>query len=415
MLFWIISGVMAILTVATIAVPLLRIKSQSDPDQADAPREDLAIYRDQLAEVDRDLARGVLDQTEAERTRTEIARRLLAADTAQQAVLVNGSGLANKALALGGGIAILGLTIGLYLSLGAPGYPDIRLADRLARSDEMRENRPSQADMAALVAQNAPAPDLGDVPEEYMAMVTQLRDIVPTRPDDLNGWQLLARHEAALSQYGAAAIAQERVVDLLGVRVPIEEQVRLVDLMVAATEGFVSPEAEFITRQILDREPQNIAGRYYLGLLYDGTDRPDLAFRLWQPIVDHGQIEDVHVRLTRSQIEVAAFRAGIDYTLPALSETPVTGPSAADIAAAADMSEADRADMIQGMVAQLSDRLANEGGPASDWARLISAYTVLGDTVRANAILGEARDVFAQHPNELSMIERAAAQAGLTE
>ena len=79
------------------------------------------------------------------------------------------------------------------------------------------------------------------------------------------------------------------------------------------------------------------------------------------------------------------------------------------------MNDEDRAQMIAGMVAQLSERLANEGGTASEWARLITALTVLNETDRAQMILEEARTAFAGQEADLEVINAAAAQAGLGE
>ena len=50
--------------------------------------------------------------------------------------------------------------------------------------------------------------------------------------------------------------------------------------------------------------------------------------------------------------------------------------------------------------------LATEGGPPEDWARLIGALGVLGQTERAEAIAAEARVVFADNADAVDMIER---------
>ena len=71
--------------------------------------------------------------------------------------------------------------------------------------------------------------------------------------------------------------------------------------------------------------------------------------------------------------------------------------------------------MIRGMVDRLSDRLNTEGGPATDWARLISSLGILGDTERAKTIYGEAQKVFAGHDADLATIRAAAEQAGVAE
>src|SRR4051794_29555459 len=81
MLFWIIAALMTATTVAYLLTPLLR------PGAPTAPRADydLHVYRDQLAELDRDLARGTIDAAQAAAARAEIGRLMLAAAEASAA------------------------------------------------------------------------------------------------------------------------------------------------------------------------------------------------------------------------------------------------------------------------------------------------------------------------------------------
>ena len=79
------------------------------------------------------------------------------------------------------------------------------------------------------------------------------------------------------------------------------------------------------------------------------------------------------------------------------------------------MDAEDRNAMIQGMVAQLSDRLATQGGTAQEWARLINAYGVLSEIDQARAIVAEARTVFAANPQDLDLINAAADAIGLAQ
>ncbi len=404
MLFWSISLFLAAITTVYLAMPLWRGLWGSGEN-----RTDMAIYRDQLAEVARDLERGVLSEDEAERTRAEVARRLLAADKAGHGVATTGPVQGSRIMAIAV-VLIVGLgALALYSSLGLPGYPDLPLAERLAAAEEMRASRPSQLEGEEAAA-GLPKPDVGAT-EDYIAMVDQLRTIVMTRPDDQQGWELLARHEASLANYADAARAQAHLIELRGAAAATEDLVNLADMMVAATAGAVSPEAEAVLREILRRDTENLAALYYLGLLYAQTDRPDVAFRLWRVVIESGQTEVIHVQLARGQIEEAAFRAGVDdYELPA-----ERGPNAAQIAEAADMSAEDRTAMIEGMVAQLSARLASDGGTAEEWARLINAYGVLGETERALAIYQEAVLVFAGSESALSAIRAAGISAGIAE
>ena len=407
MIFFLICAVMTAVVLLAVIAPML---SGSDTEGG----SEIGVYKAQLAELDRDVERGVLSSDEAERARTEIARRLLAADDAGEIQTHSAPRGLTRGVAAVMAVAVLGVGAGLYSWLGAVDwsgpYQDLPRAARLAASEEMRDARPSQAELEAQIG-DFNAVDESTLPEDYRALVQQLRDVVPTRPDEVEGWELLARHEAALGRYSASAEAQRQVVQLKGSTVTASDVVRLLDLMVAATAGSVSPEAERMALALLDQDPDNVAGKYYMGLLFAQTDRPDVAFRLWRQVVDSGE-EVQHVDLARNQIEEAAFRAGVDYDLPTVAAA-TRGPSAEDMANAADMAPEDQAAMIEGMVSNLSERLAGEGGTADEWAQLITALGVLERTDRAAAILGEARQVFADSPEDLAKIEAAASRARL--
>lgn len=406
MLFWIVAGTLAALVAVLLARPLLRpahAAPEASPDQA--------IYRDQLLEVERDLARGLIAPAEAERARTEIARRLLAADRAGPPAI--GEAPRRSALfaaVLSAALVVLGSLV-LYADLGRPGVPDLPRADRLAEAEARREARPSQAEAEAQAAAAFPAGE-PDAPADYLAMVEQLREVVPTRPDDLQGWELLALHEARLGRYGDAALAQERVVEIKGDEATAQDWLDLTDRMVAAAGGLVTPEAEMTLAEIQSREPENPGLLYYLGLLEAQTGRPDRAFPLWREVVDEADPESLHYRLAAAEIEQVAWLAGADYARPAPT---AAGPTEDQVAAAADMEPEEREQMIRGMVDQLSARLASEGGPPEDWARLIASLGVLGDRDQASAILAEARTAFAASPEAQALLDDAASQAGLAE
>lgn len=400
MLFWIIACLIAALVAATLLPPLLRPLAPTPAQSAD-----MGVYRDQLAEVDRDLIRGVLDVAEAERTRTEIARRLLAADKVGMPP-ANDAQPANRTLAVVLAAVLALGSLALYAWLGAPGYPDISRSSRIAAGDAMRDGRISQTAAEALV----PVTLAIDVPAADMAMIEQLRNAVRTHPESIQGWGFLADFEARLGNYPAAARAQEQLIALKADTATVADHEYLIDLQVTAAGGFVSPEVEQTIRRLLADDAKNITARYYTGLLYAQTDRPDIAFRLWRDLVADGPADEIHVQLARAGVLDASIRAGVDYELP-----PEIGPTAADVAAAQDMTPEAQQEMIRGMVGQLSDRLATQGGPPADWARLISSLGVLGDKDQALAIWTEAQGVFAADPAAMAQLLAAAQQAGVAE
>ncbi|TNC63221.1 c-type cytochrome biogenesis protein CcmI [Rubellimicrobium roseum] len=398
MLFWIVAGTLAAVVAALLVRPLL-----APPPAGAAESPDAAIYRDQLAEVDRDLARGTLGPAEAERARTEIARRLLAADRAGPLSFAEAPRRAGVAVAaVAAGLVVLGSLLA-YSALGRPGAGDTPLARRLAEAQALRDQRPSQAEAEAQAAGMFAEPE---APAEYLEMVEELRHIVPERGDDLTGWTLLADHEARLGRYADAARAQARVIAIKGGEATAADHLGLVDRMVAAAGGIVTPEAEAALADLAALDTDNLGLLYYLGLLEAQTGRPDRAFPLWRKVVEEAAPDSLHHRLASGQIVDVAWLAGVDYEPPA-------GPSDADMAAAQEMDPESREQMIRGMVDGLASRLASEGGPPADWARLITSLAVLGETERAGAILAEARSTFAGNPEAEALLDQAATQAGL--
>ena len=143
--FWIISVGLAALAALVLMRALLRGRIGDEAPAA----YDLRVYRDQLRGVDRDLERGVLTETEAARLRTEVSRRILTADAQLKAQGPAGDQPKGPSRVLAG-VLVLGLVGGaaaLYMQLGAPGYGDLPLSDRLAPSERMRANLPTQAEL----------------------------------------------------------------------------------------------------------------------------------------------------------------------------------------------------------------------------------------------------------------------------
>ena len=252
-----------------------------------------------------------------------------------------------------------------------------------------------------------------DVSEEFLALMEKLRETVEKRPEDQRGLQLLVRNEAALGDLKAAYAAQRQLIEVKGDAATAGDYALLTDLMVSAAGGYISQEAEEAIRAALELEPREPRARYYLGLYYMQVDRPDAAFRTWRALLEESRPGAPWVPLIRSRIEEVAWRAGVEYQLPEMEEAP--GPSAEDVEAAGELSDADRGEMIRGMVTRLSERLASEGGTAQEWARLIGAHGVLGETEQARAIWQEAQQVFEGREAELEILRAAAREAGVLE
>lgn len=401
--FWMTAIGLLFVTGLFMAVAMLRGRSAD----VSAAEYDLQVYRDQLAEVDRDLARGVLAQEDADRVRVEISRRVLAADAqvqSESAAPYQNKRITQAGLALSL-VTMFAGSFAVYSWIGAPGYPDLTLSDRAALAQDTLANRASQAEFEAQLPRTAEV----EIDPGFAELLDQLRTAVEDRPDDLRGYELLARNEATVQNYKAAYAAQQRVIEIKGDRASSFDYVQFADLMIRAAQSYVSPEAENALREALSRDPKNGFARYYSGLMMSQNGRPDMTFRVWRDLLEEGPEAAPWIAPIRARIDDLAWIAGVNYTPPA-----PRGPSPEDIEAAEDLSTEDRTAMIEGMVAGLADRLATEGGTPDEWAQLIGAYGVLGEPDKAQIVWNEAQDVFAETPEALAVISTAAERAGLT-
>lgn len=218
---------------------------------------------------------------------------------------------------------------------------------------------------------------------------------------------------------------QERIVALKGDGASADDHANLALALVAEAQGYVSPEAEAELRASLERDIGNELSRYLVGEMFLQGGRYDQAFRFWRPLVEGGTPGSPWVASIRERIEQVAELAGVRYALP---QPAGKAPSATDKAAAGGMSgmagmsgmsgmgtmgATDQAAMIDGMVAQLSDRLAREGGPVEDWDRLIRSLVVLERMPEAQRRYDEAKTRFEGRTPELSFLRMAAVEGGL--
>ena len=398
--FWITAAAMALAVLFYLVAMVTR-------SQQDAPADagfDLQVYRDQLAEVERDLARGTLSTEDAARLRTDLSRKVIDADRAAQNTTAATKPQNAKVVISITALALAGAAA-LYWQLGAPGYSDLPYQSRLAMAEAAYANRLDQTRAEARV----PAAPAAALDPQYADLMEKLREAVKSRPDDLQGHILLAQNEAKLGNFSAAATAQSDVIRLKGTDAQAEDHASLAELKIMAAAGYVTPQAEADLKAALHLDPRNGTSLFYTGLMFEQLGRPDRAFLLWRGLLENSVPGDPWYEPIASQIEELAVRAGERYTAP----TGLKGPDAGAMSAAAAMSEGDRAQMIQGMVSQLSERLATEGGTPEEWAQLISAYGVLKKTAEAKAAWAAAQKAYSGA--DLEPVMQAAQTAGAIE
>jgi len=417
MVFWLVAGTLTLIVSGILAMAVMRAYG----DGHTASNQDLRIYRNQLDEIDRDVARGTLTAKQAGSVRTEVSRRLLEADRRAQATRYRTPPrYVSTAVAFLVCVVLVAGSTGLYLSIGAPGYPDLRLADRIALTEERHRTRMGQAEAeaAAMAEARAGSPRVApdDVDPALPDLMERLRTAVSRRPNDLEGLKLLAYYEEVLGDFRAAHSAQSRLIALKGEGVTADDHATHARLLVLAANGFVSPEAERALHRALQLDPGHGPARYLTGLMLAQSGRPDLAFDVWQALLEEGPPDAAWLQPIRERIGYAARAAGIRYDLPDDEPRPFAGPTVEDMDAAREMDAADRQEMIRGMVDGLAERIeGGESGSPVEWARLIRSLGVLGDTVRGSEFWSKAQTEFADDPKALAIIRAAAVNAGVAE
>ena len=328
------------------------------------------VYKDQLAEVQRDAAAGMIGASEAEAARVEISRRLLAAADAGAGASSPSSLWFRRAVAL---VALAGLplfAVGLYATFGSPSLGDFPLAER------------SRAAVATASMDK---------------LVSQVEAHLEKNPTDGRGWEVLAPVLARIGRYDDAARAWRNAITYNG-----ESAARRADLgeAIAASSGGVvtaAAKAEFDRAIALD--PNEVKARYFMGVAAQQDGRKDDAVNIWRGMLASAPADAPW----RPLVQEALVRAGV--AAPKLSDET--------IAATKDMTEGDRNTMIRGMVDRLATRLKDNGNDVEGWLRLVRAYMVLGERDKAQAALADARQAVGSDAARLQLLNDGLKNLGL--
>jgi|HubBroStandDraft_6_1064221.scaffolds.fasta_scaffold04940_6 cytochrome c-type biogenesis protein CcmH len=310
---------LALLTTATVGVlliPLLRAKSGT----TDRLAGELAIYRDQLAEIERERAAGTLPESEAAAARIEVERRILAAGD-HPPPPARADATLHKVLPPALALAIPLLALGLYLQTGHPGLP------------------------AAPFVAGKQTPATIDEPFSVEKLLAAARARVAAQPDDPD----------ALSALGEA-------------------------LTLEANGTVTQPAVESFTKA-LAAQPDDPRALYYLGLheVQSGDSRAALA--RWRQLLAKSPADAPFLPMLRAEIERVAKAANID--VPPMPPSSMPQPSREQQDAMAAMTPEQRQQAIRGMVEGLAARLKENPADRAGWLRLANAWKVLGENASA--------------------------------
>ena len=363
MLNFVVFAVLAAGVVLAVCWPVLKGRS-AGPGRAEY---DEAVFRDQLAELERDRARGLIGKAEAEAARNEIARRLISVDRNETRVAPPATGKWVVLLAAG---FIPVASLALYLAVGAPGRPDMPLKERL-------DNAVANSDVPALMAKA----------EAHLA----------EKPDDLQGWEVLAPLYRGGERYGDAATAYFNILRLKGPSAELYGDYG--EMLVLANAGLVPKEATVAFADALKLDAKSPKARFYAGLALKQDGRTADALALWQALLADTKPDDSWKDALEAQIALLSPGA------PVLSDEQVAAGQA--------MTSQDRERMIRGMVDGLEERLKSTPADLEGWQRLIKARAVLGEMDKARGAYNSAREQFKADAQAQSALAQSAKEVGI--
>lgn len=371
MTLWFVFALMTVAAIFAVLLPLGRSGHAQDQGSQNRGSE-VAVYKDQLTEIEHDLAAGLIAAPEAEAARVEISRRLLTA--ASEPALEPKSSLKwRRAAAV---LALVGLplvAVGIYMPLGSPLLRDFPLVQR---------ERGAGSGMA----------------QSLENLVVQVEQHLEKNPTDGRGWNVLAPVLERLGRFDDAVRAYRNAITYNGESA--ERRSDLGEAITAAAGGVVTAEAktEFERAHALNADDPK--ANYFLGLAAEQDGRKDDAANIWRALLAKAPADAPWRPLVQSSL--ARVGGG---TMPALSDDT--------IAASRDMSEGDRNAMIRGMVERLATRLKQNGDDVEGWLRLVRAYLVMGDRDKAKGASTDARQAVANDGERLRQLNEGLKTLGL--
>lgn len=365
----------AALTAVALAMTLYPLVAPRRGEARPGPSE-TEFYRDQLAEIERDAARGLLSQEDAESARIEAARRLLRAAPAEAPPETARSPNVAR-LAAAAALVIIPLTaIGLYLRLGQPTLPDQPLAARV--NDETN----------------------------IEAVVAKVERHLREKPDDGRGYEVLAPVYLRLGRFEQAERAFSEAARLLG---PSPARfIGMAEARAAKAQGVITDAAREALEQAVKLDPRSPQAQFMLAVAAEQDQQPDKARALYEKIISEAPPGAPWAAAVRERLAAVGGPA-----IDAPSSPPLSAPKGPDAEALAALPPAERQAQIRGMVEGLAARLAQNGQDVQGWLRLIRSWSMLGEKEKALAALADARKALGADAEAVGRIDALAKDLGL--
>ena len=369
MLFWILAAALTAVVVLIIVPPLFKA-SRADAGAPTRGAYDLEVYRDQLAELERDRTRGLITDAQVGAAKAEIARRMLALSDETKAAPQTGVNRTKLVAALLTVAIPLG-ALAVYLPLGRPDLPALPLASR---------------DLAAEQAQDGPPP-------QVMEAVQKLKTHLEANPNDAQAWALMGQTYARIGRYEQAADALKRASDLQPD--DLNAKAAYAEMSTAANGGTLTEESKRVFQAMLVKDPKDARARFFLALgrLQAGDARG--ALDGWVALVAETPADAPWLPVVQARIKEAAGILKLDVAsvmpkpLPPEQGHPDVGGQSGGQSGAQN---GDQQKMIRDMVEQLAVKMQDRPDDVDGWLKLARSYSVLTEHDKAIAAAKHAVD-----------------------
>ncbi len=274
--FVLIAGLLAVAALAVVVVPLVRRRPDSGVSRN---AMNVAVYRDQLRELEDDLRAGTLAQDQYERARGEIEARLLQ-DVATADATVAHARSEKGAIAFA--VALPACALAIYLLVGNP--------------------------QAIQIAGTLQGPAHGTGQEQVLAMVEQLAARLRANPDDSEGWKMLARSYAAFGRFKEASEAYANA----AARATNDAQLfaDYADTLAMAQGRSLDGEPEKLIERALAIDPTNAKALALAGTIAFNREEYAKAAQYWERILPGIAPDSEAAKTVRANIAEARARAG---------------------------------------------------------------------------------------------------------
>ncbi|MCJ2080641.1 c-type cytochrome biogenesis protein CcmI [Methylobacterium sp. J-090] len=383
---WFILAFMTGAAVLALLWPMSRRTNPSAAPDAGAMATETGFYEDQLREIERDLARGLIAAPEAEAARTEAGRRLLRANRVGVPLV---PGIAEPALRqrrAASAFALSTIPLVALIAYGIYGSPHM----------------PAQGAAERQAAENGG--------QELLNAIGQIEARLASNPTDGRGWAVLAPVYMRMGRFDDAAHAYEAAARTLG-----ETPQRLSDwgeALIAGNNGVISPQAKTLFERAVALDGTAAKPRFYLARAAELDGDIPLAIERLDALAATATADAPWLPVVRDNL------ARLKGEAPPKSEAARPGAGAAPEPGAAASLQAlppeGRNAAIRGMVAGLDQRLSEKGGTADEWLRLVRSLAVLGDRDKAAGALVRARAALASDATALQGLDALAKEFGLT-